>query len=424
MLRSHSTSARREHESTGMAEFFKVVTLEQALAETAKFSPLPTERIRLAGAHGRVLANDLVSPIDLPGFARSTMDGFAVQATSTFGASESSPALLEVVGSVEMGVRAEVSVGPGKAARILTGGMLPPGADAVVMVEHTEKIDDATIEVSRSVAPAQNVIAADEDFAESDTIVSGGSRLGAQEIGALAALGTPEVEVIRKPVVAILSTGDEVVPIETEPKHGQIRDVNASTLSTLVQLSGGVALAMGIVPDDFDALLEASRSALETADTVLLSGGSSVGSRDHTIAVAEALQDSQILLHGVAIRPGKPTILARVGGKAFWGLPGHVASAMVVFQILVRPFLEHLSGQTHAPRRRVSARLSRNVASVHGRTDFVRVRLEEIDGEIAAIPVLGKSGLIRTMLQADGLIEIEMDSEGADQGSEVWVECW
>jgi len=405
-----------------MKEFFKVVDLEEARACAGRFAVVAAERVALAAAGGRVLAADFIAGADLPGFRRSTMDGYAVCASSTFGASDSAPALLTVVGSVEMGTRAEVGVRQGQAARILTGGMVPPGADAVVMVEHTEPIDEATIEVTRAVAPRENLIEPADDVGRGDTLLERGARLRPQELGLLAALGSREVEVFARPVVAVISTGDEVVPIEVDPAPGQIRDVNTHTLSAMVERAGGVPRRLGIVGDDFDALLAACRDALAGADIVLLSGGSSVGSRDLTLEVLEALPGSRVLLHGVAIKPGKPTILADVGGKAFWGLPGHVASAMVVFHVLVRRHLEHIAGARPGLSIRVPALLSRNVASVHGRRDFLRVRLEERDGRLFAVPVLGKSGLIRTMVEADGLVEIARDVEGLVEGSEVRVE--
>ena len=404
-----------------MREFFQVVPLEEARARAGGFAPIGAERVLLAAANGRVLAADLVAKVDLPGFRRSTMDGYAVSASSSFGASDSAPALLSVVGALEMGKRAELGVKPGQAARLLTGGMVPPGADAVVMVEQTEALDETTIEVTRAVAPGQNIIEPADDVARGDRLLEQGTRLRPQELGLFAALGCGEVEVFARPVVAILSTGDEVVPIEADPAPGEIRDVNSYTLSAMVERAGCLPRPLGIVGDDFDALLAACRSALAEADAVLLSGGSSVGSRDLTLEVLEALADSRVLLHGVAIQPGKPTILADVGGRAFWGLPGHVASAMVVFHVLVRRQLEHLGGARPGLELRVPARLSRNVASVHGRRDFVRVRLEQRDGWLCAVPVLGKSGLIRTMVEADGLVEIDRDAEGLDEGAEVLV---
>ena len=407
-----------------MKEFFQVVGLEEARAHAGNFAALGPERVPLEDAHDRVLAADLVAAADLPGFRRSTMDGYAVCAASTFGASDGAPAQLSVVGAVEMGGPAEVTVQPGEAVRILTGGMLPSGADAVVMVEHTELIDEHAIEVTRAVTPQQNVIDAAEDVRRGETVLTRGTRLRPPELGVLAALGASELDVFARPVVAILSTGDELVPVDAEPAPGCIRDVNSFTLSAMVERAGGIPRRLGIVGDDFAALLATCRAALAGADCVLLSGGSSVGTRDLTLEVLEALPGARILLHGIAIKPGKPTILAEVGGKAFWGLPGHVASAMVVFHVLVRHQLAHLGGARPERERRVPARLSRNVASVHGRLDFVRVRLEDGADGLRAVPVLGKSGLLRTMVEADGLVEIGRDSEGLEEGAEVQVAPW
>jgi molybdopterin molybdotransferase len=405
-----------------MKEFFKVVDLDEAQSLAIRFSAVAAERVPLAACHGRVLAVDIAAHVDLPGFRRSTMDGYAVCASSTFGASDSAPALLNVVGAVEMGATTDVVVRPGQAVRILTGGMVPAGADAVVMIEHTEPIDESTLEVTRAVAPQQNVIEPSDDVRKGDRLLERGTRMRPQELGLLAALGHSEVQVFARPVVAILSTGDEIVPVDAAPGPGQVRDVNSYTLCAMVERAGGVALPHGIVGDDFVTLLATCRSALARADTIILSGGSSVGSRDLTLAVLEALPDSRVCLHGVAIKPGKPTILADVAGKAFWGLPGHVASAMVVFHVLVRRQLEHIAGARPSLEIRIPARLSRNVASVHGRRDYVRVRLEDRGGQLWAIPVLGKSGLIRTMVEADGLIEIARDVEGLEQGAEVLVQ--
>jgi molybdopterin molybdotransferase len=260
-----------------------------------------------------------------------------------------------------------------------------------------------------------------EDFRKGEVIISKGQRVRPQEAGLLAALGRDTVRVRRKPVIAIISTGDEVVPVNKVPGTGQIRDVNTHTLQSLIRRAGAVPAPMGIVPDDRDRLFEVCSRALADSDMVLISGGSSVGARDFTIEVLSALPDSEILVHGISISPGKPAILAKVGTKAFWGLPGHVVSAMIVFLIVVRPFVAHIRGRGHERVFRIPARLSRNVPSAQGRTDFVRVRLEEKDGELYAEPILGKSGLIRTMIKADGLIEIGMNTEGLDRDAEVSV---
>jgi molybdopterin molybdotransferase len=406
-----------------MKEFFKVKTIDQALEYRDHFAPVGIEDISLSESVDRVLATDIRSDIDLPDFARSIMDGFAVKGASTFGASEGNPAYLNLKGTVAMGEASNMAVGPGEAVRISTGGMLPAGADSVVMVEHTEAIDDTTIEVYRSVAPGQNMIAVGEDIKKSETALTGGSRIRPQETGMLAALGCQAVKVFKKPTIGIISTGDEIVPVNKMPGPGQIRDINTYTLWGLVQQMGATAHSYGIVHDDYKALLATCTRALTECDMILVSGGSSVGARDFTIDVISAMPDSEILFHGVSISPGKPTILAQIQNKAFWGLPGHVVSAMVVFCRIVKPFIEQISGLSDeaAKNLRLTARLSRNLASAQGRVDFVRVRLVQKAGEVWAEPILGKSGLINTMVKADGLIEIGMNTEGLDQGAEVAV---
>ena len=406
-----------------MKEFFKVKTIDQALEYRDQFKPVRIENIPLSEAVGRVLATDIRSDIDLPDFARSIMDGFAVRGSSTFGASEGNPAYLNLKGTVAMGESSNLAVGPGEAVRISTGGMLPAGADSVVMVEHTEAIDETTIEVYRSVAPGQNMIAVGEDIKKGETALAGGSRIRPQEAGMLAALGCQSVTVFKKPIIGIISTGDEIVPVQETPGPGRIRDINTYTLLGLVQQMGATALAYGIVHDDYQALLAKCTRALAECDMILVSGGSSVGARDFTIDVISAMPDSDILFHGISISPGKPTILARVQNKAFWGLPGHVVSAMVVFSRIVKPFIEQINGLSAGAGKnsRLTARLSRNLASAQGRVDYVRVRLVQKAGENWAEPILGKSGLINTMVKADGLIEIGMNTEGLDQGAEVAV---
>jgi molybdopterin molybdotransferase len=406
-----------------MKEFFKVKSIEQVLAYRDQFPRMPTEVIPLAESVGRILAEDILSDIDLPDFSRSIMDGFAVKASSTFGASEGNPAYLTVKGTVAMGESSNLSVGPGEAVRISTGGMLPEGADSIVMVEHTEAIDESTIEVYRSVAPGQNMVAVGEDIKKGATALTGGRRIRPQETGMLAALGNETVTVFKKPVTGIISTGDEVVSVGEVPGPGQIRDINTYTLSSLIQQTGATAITYGIVRDNYKALLATCSQALAECDMILVSGGSSVGARDFTIDVIAAMEDSEILCHGISISPGKPTILARVRNKAFWGLPGHVVSAMVVFARVVKPFVEHVGGYAAAAEKqgRLAARLSRNVASAQGRVDYVRVRLYHKEGALWVEPILGKSGLINTMVKADGLIEIGMNTEGLDQGTEVEV---
>jgi molybdopterin molybdotransferase len=403
--------------------FFKVLDVEQVLGLRQRFQPVSSEDVLLEAAVGRILAEDVQAAGNLPGFARSTVDGYAVRAASTFGASESSPALFTVVGAVAMGEVPQVAVAAGEAARIATGGMLPPGADGVVMLEHAESLDDVSIEVVRSVAPGQNLIAAGEDFENGARVAAVGRRLRPQDMGVLAAFGRTRVKAFRQPVVGIISTGDEIVPAEATPGPAQIRDVNRYTLAGLVAQTGALPVAFGIVGDEFQSLHAACRRALEQCDMVLISGGSSVGARDFSVEVISAFAGAELLVHGIAISPGKPTILAKVFGKALWGLPGHVVSSMIVFSRIVRPVLLHIGGLA-APTAediRIPARLNRNVASAQGRTDFVRVRLLHRENEWRAEPILGKSGLINTMVKSDGVIEIGKNIEGLDEGARVEV---
>jgi molybdopterin molybdotransferase len=405
-------------------EFFKVTSLERVLELVRTFPCVTDEVLPLDQCVGCILSRDIVSEIDLPEFNRATMDGYAVQARSTFGASESMPALFRIVGAVEMGEVPTVSVRPGEAVRIATGGMLPDGADSVVMIEHAQALDEHTLEVFKSSVPLQHVIEIGEDFRREEQILPKGSRIRPQEMGVLAALGQTHVSVYRQPTVAIISSGDEIVPIEETPSLSQLRDVNAYTLAGLIRLSGGIPLYLGIARDNFDELHSLCKNALAESDMVLISGGSSVGSRDFTMEVIQALPAAEILVHGVSISPGKPTILATSEQKPIWGLPGQVTSTMVVFQVMVRPMLEKIGGLSEdrlVAEREVSAVLSRNMASVQGREDYVRVKLVRRENQIYAEPILGKSGLIHTMVKADGLIKIDMNSEGLDKGTPVSV---
>ena len=406
-----------------MHDFFKVLPVSDVLALKSRFAPVSTETVSLENARGRVLASAPSATDAVPGFSRSTMDGFAVCAQSTFGASESMPALLTVTGQVEMGTSPEGSVEPLEAFRIPTGGMLPDGADSVVMIEQTREVDATRIEVFKPVAPGTHVIVKGDDIEEGAALLSSGLRLRPQELGYLSAAGIVEVPAFRKPVVGILSTGDEVVPTNRTPEIGQVRDINAPTLSAMVEEAGGIARGFGIVKDDFKTLSTTLKTMCTECDMVLLSGGSSVGTRDHSVSAITGLEDAELLVHGMAIRPGKPTILARVGNTPVWGLPGHAASAAMVFLAVVRPMLLHLSGDASgrldpSP---VSATLSRNVASAPGRDDYVRVRLEKTGDGLLAHPVLGESGLIRTLVAADGVMIIDTDTEGALAGQTVSV---
>ncbi|MBU2629256.1 MAG: molybdopterin molybdotransferase MoeA [Proteobacteria bacterium] len=403
-----------------MNHFFKVKTLEEVMALTQEFSSVGSEKVPAADAFSRILAQDLIAQKDMPGFRRATMDGYAVEASATFGASESSPAWLDIAGTILMGDIPGFSIEKGQAAKISTGGMLPKGADSVVMVEHTDLIDETSVEIYKSVAPLQHVIDAAEDFAKKETVLSRGTFIRPQEAGLAAGLGFYQVETYKIPKVGIISTGDEIIPIEEEPAPGKIRDINSYTLAGFIKEAHAIPVCYGIVKDDLAALKKAVEKALEETDMVLISGGSSVGTRDFTIDVLSTLPDTDILVHGMSISPGKPTILAKAGKKPVWGLPGQVVSAMVVLKIVVIPFLNKLKGLAQQDQMiKVPAKLTRNVASAQGRRDFIRVLLEKKDSVLLAKPVLGKSGLIRTMIHAGGLLEIGDHVEGLEKDTMV-----
>jgi len=377
----------------------------------------PGEDTGLLAALHRTLDEDVFAPEDVPAFDRSTMDGFAVLARDTFGASEGLPAYLEVAGEVLMGHSPPGRLETGQAFRIATGGMLPEGADAVVMVEHTEDLDERTIGVTRPVAPGENLIRRGDDLTQGVLLLPRGHRLRPQDVGLLAAAGVTRVRTRKRLRVGIVTTGDEVVPVGQTPGPGQVRDVNSYTLSGQVHECGAEPVVYGIVRDDFDTLAGVMRRALDETQAVLISGGSSVGRRDVTVDVVASLGAPGVLFHGLAVRPGKPTIGAAIGEKLVVGLPGHPVSAMVVFALLVRPLLD--PGYRAFP---VRARVTRSLTSQAGKEDYVRVRLErDGEGRLTADPIPGKSGLIATMVRADGLARIPLESRGVAAGEEVEV---
>jgi molybdopterin molybdotransferase len=292
------------------------------------------------------------------------------------------------------------------------------------MVEYCHLLDQTTLEVSRAVSPQENVIQADDDFRKGAPVLESGRRLRSQDVGVLAGLGVSEVAVHKKPRVAIISTGDEVIPVHEKPKPGQVRDINTYTLSAFCAEKGAEPVPLGLCRDDFDQLRNMLLKGFETADTVWISGGSSVGTRDLTLKVFESIEGTELLVHGISISPGKPTILARKDANAIFGLPGHTASAMVVAEVFLAPFLERIGGDrasSERARNKIVATLSRNIESASGRDDFIRVKLIRKDGAWIAEPIFGKSGLISTLVEADGLLRIDRNTEGLYQGQEVEV---
>lgn len=404
-------------------EFFNVQPVQPALDQLfARWQPQPRrEIVDVRRALNRVLLYAPCAPIDLPEFRRSTVDGYAVRAADTFGASASLPAYLTCVGSVSMGTAAAVQIHQGQAAEIHTGGMLPVGADAVVMVERTQPLGADEIEVLAPVAPGENVIQIGEDVQQGTPILPAGHRLRPQDIGGLLAVGIVSVEVAAPPRVGILSCGDELVPPDETPAPGQIRDINAYTLAALVEQRGGEVVNLGIARDMLDDYHARAQAGFELADILVLTAGSSVSTRDLTRTVISRLGEPGILQHGLAVKPGKPTIIALCGHKPVIGLPGNPVSALLVARQVVVPVLRRALGLPLKRQAVVRAVLTSNIASTTGRDDTIPVRLVEREGELCAQPVFGKSNLIFTLVNADGLVHVPLNSGGIPAGKMVEV---
>ncbi len=408
-------------------DFFKLLPRKRVWEILDSFNVLPTETIEASEATRRIASEDVISPEDLPPFPRSTMDGFAVRARDTFGASESEPGILRVVTEVKMGQDASrAEIAPGECVKIWTGGHVPEEADAVLMLEYTRGLDDRTIEIFKAVVPGENVILQGDDCKKGEVAVRSGTRLRAQELGLFSALGIKRVGVTRRPRVAIISTGDEICPVNETPSPGKVRDVNSTTLSSFIKTDGGIPVPLGIVPDSRKAILSAIKKAVFELDVdiCLVSGGSSVGARDYTVSCFKEICGRPPLVHGVAIRPGKPTIISRLDNKALFGLPGHVASCMVVYLLFVHYLIHRMSGvRNESPFKSVLARSTQAIPSVIGREDYVRVSLKRAEGKNSYFlePIYGRSGLISTLVKADGLLVIPRDSEGIypDEEAEV-----
>lgn len=382
------------------------------------------EEISILDALGRVLAQDVYAPIDLPEFHRSTVDGYAVLSKDTFGVSESLPNFLEVVGKVEMGEETELYVESGKAVYVPTGGMIPKGADAVVMIEYIEHLDEKTMAVYRPVAPGDGMISKGEDMKKGDVILSKGRKIKPQDIGALSGVGIHKVKVFQRPRVAVLSTGDEIVAPGDEIKFGQIRDINTYALSAMVMEMGGEVIYKSVIKDDYQTLKKTIQQVVDKSDLVIISGGSSVGVKDVTAKVIDDLGEPGVFVHGVAIKPGKPTIIGRIKHTAVFGLPGHPVSALIVFQIFGKYFIDKMLSIDTKDQRVVQAVASSNIHSSPGKETYQMVTITQENGEYIAKPIYGKSAAISLMIQADGYIKIDTNKEGIQKGEKVHVIIW
>lgn len=394
-----------------------VVSLEEAIRITEKefsFFKIENEKLNVPEALGRVLFADIISDENIPSFDRSTVDGYAVVSSDTFGAGESMPAMLNIKGEILMGEAANVLTRSGECIKISTGGMLPEGADAVVMVEYTEKMMDDTCLVYKAVSPFQNVTRAGDDVKKGSIVIKKGTVITSKHIGILCALGITEIECTRKIKVGIISSGDEIVPVEQSVPLGKIRDINSHFLSALMKENGCLTKEYGIVKDDFDKLYNTLQLACEECDIVLISGGSSAGSKDMTASVIE--KNGTLYFHGIAVKPGKPTIFGKVNNKAVFGLPGHPAAAYIIAQAVVMNLISYCRSENNTSIT-ITAEITESVSSNHGREEFVPVILD--NGK--AQPLFFKSGLVSLLSSADGYVIVPRNKEGLLKNEKVTV---
>ncbi|WP_449620134.1 molybdopterin molybdotransferase MoeA [Robertmurraya sp. Marseille-Q9965] len=404
-------------------KFFQVKSVEETFQLIQKMvTPIQeTMTLPLIEALHFVLAEDIIVRENVPNFRRSSVDGYAVKAQDTFGSSETMPGFLTVTGEVKMGQEPPKAVGSGEAMYVPTGGMLPAGSDAMVMIEHCEDIS-GLLNVYRQTAPGENVISIGEDMQEGTVLLTKGTKLRSQEIGALASQGILEALVWKKPVIGYLSSGDEIVSMESKDlRVGEVRDINVATIGSLVKQWGPEFIYGGIVKDSREELERRAKEMLEKTDCLILSGGSSVGTKDYSVEVIESLGEPGVYVHGISIKPGKPTILAQAKDKPVIGLPGHPASAMIIFHLFGKAVVDRLQGLTEERAQLTFAKVTKNIPSAPGRTDYIRVRLFEENHEWYAEPILGKSGLISTLVKSEGMIEISNESEGVHKGEGVPV---
>jgi molybdenum cofactor synthesis domain-containing protein len=405
--------------------FRKLLSFDEAkqiLKQTFSAKPVGAEKVSISEAHDRVLAQNIRAPLNIPPFSRSTVDGYAVKAADTFGASEDKPVTLRLCGHVAIGESPKVTVKKGSTAETVTGAPLPDGADSVVMVEQTNRQGN-NVSVHRPVSIGENIMAAGSDIRKNETVLKNGRILGSREIGVLAAIGLTEVCVYRRPKVAVLSTGAEVVEPGKALPLGKIYDINAHTLSAAVQESGGEPINLGIVPDKRDKLKKALEKALDSADAVITSGGVSVGPKDFTPQVVDTLGKPGVIISGVAVKPGKPLTVAVVDGKPVFSLPGNPTSSLFMFNVFVRPILVKLAGRTEETLPKVKAVVAQKMFPARGRRTFVMVNLAyDKAGTLIVSPVpTGLSGAITTLAKADGFVEISEKQQFIDAGAEIDV---
>jgi len=378
------------------------------------------EEIEITKALDRVAFEDIFSQVDIPDFNRSTVDGYAVVSKDTFGASEGIPVFLNVIGKVEMGEATALKASAGQCIYVPTGGMIPQGADGMLMIEYVELIDEGMLAAHSPVAPGENIIFKGDDVKQEEKVLTKGRLIRSQDIGVLCAAGISHVKVSKRPRVVVISTGDEIVDPFGQVRLGQVRDINTYTLSAMVQELGGEVTKSIVVKDDYDLIRNTVYEASKDNDIVVISGGSSVGAKDNTEKVIDSFGEPGVFVHGVAVKPGKPTILGRVGNAAVFGLPGHPVSAVIIFKIFVEELIDRLLGKTKESLF-INAVCSVNLHSSPGKETHQMVELIEEENGFVAKPIHAKSSAISQLSKAQGVIRIPVDKEGIKKGETVKV---
>jgi len=405
-----------------MHEPLSVKTLEEArkeIAENWDFE-IETEEKSLEDSKGLILAKDVENQIDLPPFDRAAYDGFAVRAEDTFGAEENDPVELKLKGEVHAGEDPEIEVKKETCVEIATGAVIPEGADSVVMVEDVDEVD-RTVKVRRAVSPEENISQRGSEIEKGEKIADKGQKITPQVRGALYAAGVKEITVIRKPQVAVISSGEEVVSPEQKLERGELYDINGPAVCDAVELAGGKSNYYGIAGDSVQEVKSKVSEAVSKNDIVITSGGSSAGSKDLIPKALNQLGDRGVVLHGLAQKPGKPTLMAMVEGKPIFGLPGYPVSALMVFDQLVSPYIREMAGFGRSKRKIVDAKLSRKLLSARGRRQLAPVQIIEGEGELLAEPLKKGSGAITSLVESDGYVEVPVKKEILEKGGEVDV---
>lgn len=401
-------------------EFFNVVSVDEArkiIWKGFKDYKLETEIIELLDSTDRILAEDIYSNINVPEFNRSTVDGYGIIVEDTYGATSSIPSVLNIIGEVKMGIEADLSISPGEAAYVPTGGMLPQNASGVIMIENTEVLDKDTLLIYKSISKGENIVFKADDIKIGEVALEKGRLINAEVIGVLSALGIPKVRVYKKPSFYIISTGDEIIDLDEELTLGKIRDINSYTLYSLIEKLGCKVVGKKIVKDNYDLLRKEVEEALSISDIILISGGSSVGTLDYTNKVIDSFEGKGVMVHGLSIKPGKPTIIGECEGKLVMGLPGHPVSSIIVFKALVEDYInKRLGNNKIIPK--VKAIMGFNFPSSPGKETYQMVKLKEIDGLYHATPTFGKSGMITLLSNSDGYIVIKAHEEGIYKGED------